>query len=593
MRCFCVFAFLVFFSFPTLSSQKTNHIEPYWEMLFKNRRQEALTEFQKKRKDDISGELIQEILKAENGTFSNPDGFIEKINSYPNFEYYLYALWNQNFFFDTYLKTGFNKKNSKNINGIALNRVKNTTIKESLRYLKSVVAQHNADWETYFHLNSEIPSIKSWQFCGSFENLNGSGLATEYGPEKNSFSEMDFNANSNGLVNWYTLEGRENEAYQYYSNHSEYGSAVNYAQTFIDNPQDRTAVIRLGSSALAKIWLNDVLVFENGNDGITDMDAYNVAVKLPKGHNRLLVKNADKSGIAYFIVRITDKAGQPFNDLKFRNTYTPYNESTLESLSPEAVSHPVESFFLNRVKKDPNNFFDSFCLFNAYLRNSKYTEAKTMLLPLLKRYPNSSFLRKYLIEIYNQEKDYASAKELQKNIEQDDTEYFLSYLYRFQDTKALFKLPIPEFEQFVQEFSASTDLEIIKASADLLLHIRKEDKTALKQSLKSIITEHNDQLEIVKIYLNLYISYLNEEDKAIKILEDINQDYFDYSALKSLARLYDKQNKKDRTLELFEDQYARVSYDNIFLSDYIAYLHKNKKYTESLPYIDQLLSNFP
>jgi len=593
MRFFCLFALLVLFNLPVVSSQENQKIEPYWELLFNNRRKEALTKFEKRQKQDIQDQLIHEILKSEDGTFTNPDGFIKEISSYPDFEYYLYGLWNQNFFFDTYLSTGFNKKNSKNINGIDLNLVKNPTVKESLRYLKSAVAQQNDDWETYYKLNTQIPAIKKWQFCGSFENLNGSGLATEYGPEKNAVSKTEFSANSNGFVNWYTSEGRKKEAYQYYSNHAEYGSAVNYAQTFITNPQARKAVIRFGSSALAKVWLNDVLVYENINDGITDMDAYSVSVNLPEGNNRLLVKNADKTGIPYFIVRITDAEGKAITDLKYDPVYAAYNKSTVESVNPKTLIHPIEAFFSNKLKQEPNDFFSAFCLVNTYLRNSKYTEAKAILLPLLKTYPNSSFLRKYLIDSYTKEKDYTSAKELQKNIENDDEGHYLSYIYQFQDTGKLFKLPVQEFEKFMATFSEATDMELLKKSAALMASLRKEDKAAVKENLKVITEEHKDQLNILKIYLNIYSSYLNEDDRAIAILQDINANNFDYAALKSLAGFYDKQDKKEKALQLFENRYDLVRHDNIYLSDYIGYLHKYKKYEESLPYIDQMLKNYP
>ncbi|WP_149273518.1 transglutaminase domain-containing protein [Pareuzebyella sediminis] len=593
MRCAAVFLIFVFCNFSTISAQENQAVASYWQQLFNNQREDAISEFKLQKKNSLSHLLTHEVLKVENGVFSNPEGFINTISSYPDFEYYLYALWNQSFFFNTYLTSGFNGKSSKNIEDIDLERIKNTTVKESLRYLKSAVAQHHGDWNRYFELNAEVPSIKAWQYCGSFENLNGSGLATEYGPEKNPISKSDFNANSNGFINWYTPKGRNKEAYQYYSNHSEYGGSVNYAQTFVHNKVKRKAVLRLGSSSLLKVWVNDILVFENNNDGITDLDAYSVEINLPQGNNRLLVKSADKTGLAYFIVRLTDRAGLPLADLQYTERYSEYRNSSLAELSPEILTHPVESFFLRKMDEEPNNFFNTFCLLNTYLRNSKYTQAKALLQPFLKKYPNSSFLRKYLIECYTKEKDFTSAQELQKNIEQDDKRYFLSYVYRLQDTQKLFKLPVSEFEKFVHEFSESTDMDIMKTSAQLLLHLRKEDKTAVNRDLNRIISEHGDQLNILKIYLNLFSTYLNEDEKAIATLEDINTRYFDYGALKTLANFYDKQGKKDKVLALFEDSYAQIPYDNILLSDYISYLHHYKKYQESLPYLERFLANYP
>lgn len=581
------------FSATCSQAQETKKIDAYWQLLLKNQREEAKVKFQKKNKGSLPDLLTNELIANENGTFASADGFITNVVAQPDFEYYLYALWNHNFFFDSYLTTGFNRKNVANINGVPLERIKNTTVKESLRYLKSAVAQHSDDWAAYDQLNYEIPAIKAWQFCGSFENLNGSGLATEYAPEKNTTSKTDFNANSNGFINWYTQRGREKDAYQYYSNHAEYGGGVNYAQSFINNPTVKKAVVRLGSSSFAKVWLNDVLIYENTNDGITDLDAYNVLVNLPAGNNRLLVKSADQSGIAYFIVRITDEEGHAFTDLEYSATPVAYQKSSLERIAPKVLTHDVEAFFQNKLKKDPNNFFNTICLVSAYLRNSKFNEAKATLQPWIEAYPESSFLRKYLIECYTKEKDYASAKELQKNIQSDDENYYLSYIYRFEESRELFKLPLQEFEEFVADFSASTDMDILKQSAKLLLNIRQENKSAVKETLRTITDNYKDQLSILKVYLNIYSAYLNEDDKAIQILEDIDDTYFDYSALKSLVAFYNKQDRKEEALALFEKRYNLVDHDNIYLSDYIAYQHEYKKYEASLPYIAQMLENFP
>ncbi len=576
----------------SLFSQNTKY-EKHWEHLFKNERKEAMAAIRKSKDDEITDFLSKEIIKAENGNFTNPDGFISRLMEYPDFEYYLYALWTQNFFFDNYIESGFNNKNSKNIKDIDLGRIKDPTVLEAMKYLKSIVSRHTNDWAAYYRMNSEMASIKKWQFCGTFENLNGSGLDITYDPESKAYSEEDFNANSNGFINWYGNGDFQKEAYQFYTNHTEYGAGVNYAQTFINNPEDQRVVLRLGSSALVKVWVNDVPILENTNDGITDLDAYNVAFTLPKGENRLLIKNADQSGVGYFIARLTDVDGNQISGITIDRTYKPYNKSSKQSLQPVEIDNSVEAFFKNKVAEKPKDFFYTYCLISTYLRNSKYTEAKKILLPLLKEHGNSSFLRRLLIVSYNLEKDYTSSKELQKNIEKDDDKYYLSYVYRFQESGELFKLPIKEFEKFTDEFKAATDMQILKHSADLMLSIRKEDKSAIKEKLKYITTNFKDQTKLIKLYIALYSDYLNEDENAIKVLETINDLYFDYPAILKLAGFYDKQNKKEEVLRLFRDQYNDVSSSNSYLKDYIAYLHEYKKYEESLPFIEKVLANYP
>ena len=574
-------------------SQESREIDAYWELLFNNQRDETLAKFQNGQKNGIEDFLTNEILKNENGRFKIPKGFIKDLQKFPEFEYYLYALWNQSFFFDTYLNSGFNKKNMQNINGIDLANIKNPTVHEAARYLKSVVARHTNDWEKFYEINGNIPSIRKWQFCGSFENLNGSGLNTPYEPEIKAISKKDFNANSNGYLNWYSDEGREKEAYQFYSSHAEYGGGVNYAQVFVDNPQERRMVLRLGSSNLAKVWVNDVLVLENNNKGITDLDAYGSEITLPKGTSRILVKSADADGIAYFMVRLTDALGNAIDGLTYDNNYKPYVDSTKNEINPQDIQHPVEAFFLNGLKKDESNFFLTYCLVQTYLRNSRYNEAKDIVLPLIEKYPTSSFLKKTMIQIYSKENDYTSVNELKANIKKDDETYYLSLVYRLTDTQELFKLPIADFEKFMDDFTAATDIEIMRHSSSILSNIRKEDKNAIKKELDVITSDFDDQLKVVKIYLPLYSNYLNEEAKAIEVLEKMNKDYFDYGALRNLASLYDKQDRKDKVLELFAEKYELLKSDNFFLKDYIEYLHSYKNYDDALPIIDQALKNYP
>ncbi len=593
MRILQVAFFIFLISFSKIYSQEASNYADYWQLLFKNQREESFKKFNESRQDNIENYLITKVLNNENGVFRVSEDFIAKVSSYQDYEYYLYALWNYHFFFNNYIEEGFNNQTIDRIKQLELNSINNSTVKEALKYLKSVAYRHENKWDDYYKLNNEIKVIKQWQYCGTFENLNGSGLDTQYEPETKAISDIDFNANSNGHINWYNNKSFEKEAYQFYTNHAEYGSGVNYAQTFIDNPLERRVVLRVGNSSLSKIWLNDVVVLENTNSGYTDLDAYNVEITLPKGNNRLLIKSADKSGIAYFIARFTDKEGNEIKDIEYNSTYKPYVKGDVLKINPIPKDNSIELFFKSKVKNNPDNFFYKFCLINTYFRNSKYKESKNILLPLLKEYPNSSFLRKLLIQCYNLERDYTSSNELKENIEKDDEQYYLSYVYRFKESRELFKLPIKEFEQFIREFEESTDMPIFKYSAKLLLGIRKEDKAEVKKHLKYLTTEHKDYTNILKIYVSLYSGYLNEGEEAIEVLKDLNSNYFDFGAIKSLAKMYNKQNKKEKVLNLFKKQYKNISADNTYLKNYVQYLHQYKMYEESIPYIEQVLKQFP
>lgn len=573
------------------AGQETN--ENIWLEILQNNRSNALQQIKSREINSIQDLITLELVKNENGKFKTDDDFLEKVVAFEDFEYYMYAFWNSHFFFDEYTKSGFNKKNTQNIKFFDTINISESTTKEALKYLKAIVARKNNDWETYFELNDEIPTIKNWQYCGAFENLNSGGLDTAFPPESLPESKDGFDANSNGTVNWYSNEYRKRESYQFLEDHGVYGSTVNYAQTFLESPMEQRIFLRLGASDEVKVWLNDVEIFQKKENYYNDIDAHSIQLTLPKGTSRLLIKLADNSASPYFIARLTNAKGDPIKNVSAVSQPSAYVKSTLEGLQINESQHPVESYFEDKLASERGNFFYAFALIKTYLRNSKYVEAKKVLLEYLEKYPKSSLLRGYMYSIHNLEGDKNSAEELAKNIIHDDGDYYLSYVYRLQDSKTLFQLPVSEFEKFVKDFGDATDYGILKESAVLFLNIRKQDKTAMEAKLDDILEKFEDQHDLLKIYVGLYTSVLEKQEKAIGFYEKLNENYFDYGALLKLARFYDKNGAKEKVIKLFKEKERVLNYDNAFLADYTYYLFKYEKYDRVIALMNAALKNFP
>ncbi|MDY8135488.1 DUF3857 domain-containing protein [Aquimarina sp. 2201CG5-10] len=569
----------------------------YWNEVLLNNRKKAIELFQEKpsKENNLEHLLTEQILRAEDGIFNPPKDFIGNLTSFKDYQYYVYALWNKEFLFNDYLKSGFNLSNINAVEQLSSKKVENQTIQEALIYLNSVVARFQNDWDKYYENQQKLTAIREWQFCGVFENLNNSGLDIIYAPEKNAISTEDFNANSNGFVNWYTPTELKKEAYQFFTNHSEYGYGVNYAQTFIKSSNDQRVFLRLGNSGNFKVWLNDIVIYENTKDVITDLDAYNVEINIPKGNNRLLIKNAEGNSASYFIARITDKKGYPIQDLNYSDTYSEYNKSTIKDINPVKITHTVEEFFLNKVKESPDNFFYTYCLIHTYIRNARYEEAKKYLTPILKNYPKSSIIRKLMIINYEFEEDRTSLQELVKNLELDDEEYYLSLLYQFRDRSKLSRMDIESLEKFFNKLSNATDYKIMSHSTNIILAVRKSDKTQIKKELDDLIkiAKKEKWIKILNAYTALYSKVLGDNDKELEVLEYITNNYFDYSSKKKLARIYNKQNKQDKALSILKKMYQPLINDNYLAEDLIRQLHKYEKYKESLPYIEKALKNYP
>ncbi|WGD34713.1 DUF3857 domain-containing protein [Olleya sp. YS] len=585
--------FLICISLCFYSAIAQDNYSQFWEQLLANDRASAEKTLKKiKPTNTIENLVSNELMRVENGRFNTNDKFLPAFLKQDNYQYYLYALWNENYLFNTYLDTGFNNKNIAAIREVADANPTHSTIKDAIIYLESVLARDNGNWKTCNAKMDDIQSIKNWQYCGVFENLNKSGLDRVYGPETNAVSSQPFDAESNGFVNWYTAKNND-EAYQFFTNHEEYGRGVNYAQTFLTADKDETVILRIGSGSAFKLWLNDVLILENNQDVITELNAYQVKVTIPKGNNRLLIKTAESDYGSYFIVSAMNPDGTHNNSLKDSATYTAYNTSTADQLNAEPVVNDFEAFFKTKLEQNPNDFFNAYCLTRTYLRNSKYEDAKKVLAPFYAKYPKSSLIRKMMISVYSLEEDYTSIQEINTNMELDDEDYYLPILMKVIVFDELTRMSLSDLEEYLEKLKKAIDLEMMHETADFIYNARKEDKAKVRKNLDNLMKMADGNVKLILRYSGLYASLFEEDDKTIKILEDLANEKFDLSIVRKLVTYYDRRNQKDKVIKILSNEIEYLGNDNYYLRSIINKLHKYQKYKESIKYIDQGLENFP
>jgi len=578
----------------TICSTAQNNYEEFWDQLLSNNRIEAEKLIEKNKSNDIEWLLANEILKNEKGRIKSSKSFLKDFLSKDEYEYYLYAFWNKSFLFQDYLDDGFNNKIYKVIDEVSKKGVSHIDLQDALTYLKSVKSRSLNDWKTYYELNSKINSIKQWQYCGSFENLNESGLDKTYEPETISNNDVLFDARSNGKLGWYNGTNSK-EAYQFFTNHNEYGSGVNYAQTFINSTIDQRIFVRIGSGSAFKVFINDVEVYKNDKDIITDLNAYGFLVNLPKGNNRLLVKIAESNSNAYFLLSLFDENKKPLNTISVSNEPVPYNTSEIDKLNPIDKENDFEAFFKDKIRSNPKNFLYHFSLYATYIRNSRYEEARNVLMPYYKKYPKSSFLRNALMDTYNIEEDYTSSNELNENIERDDPDYYLPILNKISDYGELSRLTMDEFDEYILKLKNAFDLELIKASADFISYARKQDVNGIKKTLDNInaqaIEYGNNKFRLE--YAAFYDKLFQDQDKTISILEDIVKNSFDLGAQNQLISYYEDKNQKKKSTALVVKDYENLSTDNIYLKRIVNNYIRYQKYDKALPYANEMLKNYP
>lgn len=565
-----------------------------WNPLLSNDRVKANEAIKKIKSSDLEWLLVNELLRTESGKIERSKGFLDAFLNAEDFEYYLYAFWNQPFIFDNYLDKGFTSFTNEALEKVNTKTINNVDLKDAIIYLNSINARQKSDWETYFRLNTEINSIKEWQYCGSFENLNSSGVDKFYEPETTASNDTVFNARSNGALQWYNGTNSK-EAYQFFTNHSEYGSGVNYAQTFINSEVDQRIIVRVGSGSAFKLFLNDIEFYKYDKDVSTDLNAYEVSVNLPKGNNRLLLKAAEDNSASYFLLAVFDENKQSLEHISISKVPSSYNTSTLEALNPEEKTNDFEVYFKTKIDSDPDNFLNYYALYSTYLRNSKYDEARDILMPFYNRYPKSSILRRALIQTYNLEEDYTSSNELMENIERDDPDYFLPIINKVSNYNELSRLSMEEFEIYIEKLKNTFDSELITAAADFIYQARKEDLSGIKTSLETLSTlaEKYDNTNFKLKYAPLYEQIFQDQDRAISSLEAIVNTRFNLSAENKLIRYYEDKNEKEKVLSLIDKHYGQLKTENTYLKRIVNKYVEYQMFKEALPYADEMLKNYP
>lgn len=569
--------------------------EKVWELLLNNKRAEALNlvtknGFQK----DIETFFLKQIVRMENGKMMPEEGFVEDLVTYDNYENYLFAHWMMPYIFADYLESGYGSFNLGAYDIIDADKVANSTVQAGLNYYKSIINRYKLNWEAFDAHNAKINAIRDWEFCGVFENLNNSGLATPYEPEFKTTSDERFDAQRMGKVRWYPAFVGRVEPYRYFSNHSEFGTGISYAQTFIQSAEVQRVQLRVGKAGVIRIWLNDVLIMENTSDVTTELDAFTYNVNLQKGNNRLLIKVGSEAVTPYFIARITDMEGQTPGGITISLKDQNYRASTPEIINAEKEPHSVIAFFENKLEHEAGNtFFTRFSLYLALMRNSEYDAARAIIYPWLEQYPKSSLLKSCLRETYATAGDDVAMEEIMKNIEQTDPDYYLSFLNKIQDIDELFKLDKETYESTLNTLAEITDYPFIKIISEVMIQLRGGNLDSLELAVDKLMSEPSTPSSFTPLFANIYSEALSKDEKTIGALESIVSQSLNVEAIKYLSYFYQKQNRTDRALDVFEPLFSHLDYDNDFIYVYIQKLHKFQRYEESLPFIEMGLQNYP
>jgi hypothetical protein len=149
-----------------------------------------------------------------------------------------------------------------------------------------------------------------WNIVGPFPAADMDDLQTVYPPEKEIDLAKKYKGKNDAEVGWRTVRADDNGYIGLDQLVQPNEQVLVYGLGYVLSPDDRQAVILLGSDDGVRLWVNDELVHTNPTYRGAAPDQDRVAVNLKKGWNKVLIKVLQGAGGWGYYFRFSDPKGE-------------------------------------------------------------------------------------------------------------------------------------------------------------------------------------------------------------------------------------------------------------------------------------------
>jgi predicted Zn-dependent protease len=572
---FLIIGFTCCFNFSNAQDYKE-----IWSLINNNQRAKATSIIESKLKNNtasIDEFITYNFLQTFDGKEDNIKNFWSQVSKSDNPDAYVYALW-----FTAPVIGGYGKKEPHQL-ALLNHLITSSTVNGTLKAASHYSMGHHYVGSHQFPLikkeNEKIGALSNWQFVGPFNNVSGSGFNKNYGPVQDTSNATVFSSTTNAPIKWFTPIEKSTEGWILTENFiSDNSGSITFAQTFVNSPIDQEVNLCTGFSGNIKVWVNDQLLISVSEERVTEIDAYNTKCRLKAGYNRVLVQVGSDYLNTNFIIRLTDSNFAPLTTLTSVDVPQKYTKVGGESLA-DNIPIFAETYFIEKIKKDPENIINYMLLHKTYIRNKKVFEARKNIEKALTIAPNNSLLKFELSLCYLQEKNRTKLSETYEYFKQNEKQSLLGYVLRIEELKTQKKYQevLDTTEQRIKLFGVDESAYEDKIQAYANLELVPQLVDVINEAYKKY--PNNDRF--VNYVFNIEKSINKDPKKALKILDNYLSKHYNYELNKLLIKEYFSQNNTKKPYQIINEQIEAWPYNPSLRWDLLSEYLGQQRYSEA------------
>jgi tetratricopeptide (TPR) repeat protein len=434
---------------------------------------------------------------------------------------------------------------------------------------------------------NKIGQLMKFSLVGPFDNLVNNGFDKDFGAL--NLKNNSFKSKYGKEVSWFTPKNFYNDGYFMYNRYFINDDALFYAQSFVEVQDEQDVILKLGYSGVVKLWVNDSLVYSESQERVTEMDYYQIKMRLNKGFNRVLIQVGTIDRMpANFCIRLTDA-----NHQLLKLNHTAEVQDYKKSLKNVSFNRSmVLNDLAEKSAKNPSEILYKLLLIKTYLRALEFEEAEEIASQLYADNPKNYLVLRELIflnkktqkgtlqnKYYEEYKGlYPEDKDILANNISEATEE--KNLAKFLDLVSTYKKLYPSNQKDIMRYQLTEST-------------LKEDYNQAINIIDKMYSMYPDDPTIVLTKYQLDKAMKPNSKAAIKILEKYFSKTYNYQILNDLVEEYWSLGNIKKAEALLKKSNSLTKFDEDAISMLTDIYFKRGDYQSAISSYQSILENRP